>query len=539
MSEHKAKYGVEISGVDKVIHSFHKMEEGAEKFEKRLEGTHEKALELFAALGLGFEAFEFLKEAVDEYRELNIAQARLNLLLKNSGAGKEMFGELKTQAKEFSESLGVTELSVVKLQAQMANIFPNANGSAFKLVTEDVENFATATGKSAEEAMSVIMKGLLRPDKIRLLANELGLSKPEADKISKLGATGHVRQADKLILEILDKKYKNGAEEIRKADPMFELNKSILELKEALGPPLGLLVHELTPRIKNLVDGIDNWLKKLNPGDIENYISDIKKGIEGLVTIWGITKAAGAVSTIGKGVGAIAGEAAGVSAAVTLVEIAAIAAGVYLLFGNTIKDAFKGRPEDSASIKLDKNIILGDLKEGASSYNKFWGKNDLTKLLKNHPETLDDKDFINNVLTKASKNTDRTFGTNIANIINNARNVVSDFEKYKTNVGLNKISTNETKMISPLNSSYKTIKDKNKEEADLNKKSGKGPGNDFDVPDSVVGSKSTSIFITINDGLVHELNFHTTNLTESAGIIEEEVAAAIANALNTAQGIVK
>lgn len=279
------KLGVQIEG--NALGKLKELNESAERLEKKLEGVHEIGKELFSTIGVGFAAlagFEFLKEGLQEYKQINIQAALLNNQLRNSGKySEELVESLKEQREVLKNESFFKEDDILKFQTLLTRAYSNANNEFRKQFGEVVGNLAAEDGNLAEHFSELQHALQLKPsakgDKVALKKELAFLSDAEFEKhraqIMKAAEPGHVF-ADEM-LPIIAEITKGRREAVIQADPMVKLNHDLEEFRINLGhlvqeiqkrflPQFDKAILFLDDLVTNHFDQIKEWAIKIAEG---------------------------------------------------------------------------------------------------------------------------------------------------------------------------------------------------------------------------------------------------------------------------------
>jgi hypothetical protein len=277
MAENTINYGLNLH--DNFTKVMEHAEKSAENLEKRLEKIHEVGKELFTTLGIGFAAFkgfEFIKEGMEEMKDLNIQVAIMNNQLKNSGKySKEFVENLKNEREELSKLGFLNDVDVAKFQNNLIKAFSNANEAFREEFSKTAANIADGgdieeAGRKLQQVLSLKPSNKGYKENIKKIFAEFGPTayQENEEKIKRAGLKGHDYGAE--MLEIIKNLpgVKGRRNAMNEADPEYKLNQGLDALRDNLGK-MGLAIQErFLPGMEKVID----WINEM----VTNHFETIK-----------------------------------------------------------------------------------------------------------------------------------------------------------------------------------------------------------------------------------------------------------------------
>ncbi len=182
---------------------------GIDKLQKSFMGLGKT----IAALGVASLGLAFAK-MIKETNAQDAAMAQLNATLKSTGgaAGKTA-EQLSATASSLQKMSTYADDSIIKMQGLLLK-FTNIKGDNFDRATKSILDMSTALGKDLNASAVLVGKALDNPIKGMTALAKVGVTFTEGQKetIKALVETGKSAEAQALILQELEKRYKGSAE---------------------------------------------------------------------------------------------------------------------------------------------------------------------------------------------------------------------------------------------------------------------------------------------------------------------------------------
>lgn len=213
----------------------------------------------------GFDVFkDAINDANDYRRTANLTAAAIK---STGGAANVSASYIATLSDKFAEQDGITKgvaQSVANMVLRYKSIKDTGTSKVFDETTQAALNMAAATGKSATAAATQLGRALDNPTKnlSALTRSGVTFTAGQTKLIQKLASSGHLLQAQNLILDQV--KVKFGGAAAAAATPLSKLKTSANELQLAIGA-------YLIPKLDNLANTgtkAFEWAQK-NPGQVK------------------------------------------------------------------------------------------------------------------------------------------------------------------------------------------------------------------------------------------------------------------------------
>jgi flagellar motor switch/type III secretory pathway protein FliN len=197
-----------------------------------------------------------VKAAGDQAR----ADAQLEAVIKSTGGAAGMTAE---EVKKMAGALqNVTDYSDETIQSgqNMLLTFTNIHKDVFPRATKAMLDMSTAMGTDLKGTAIQLGKALNDPIQGIQALSRVGVQFTQAQKdvIKTLVETGRGMEAQKMILQELEKEFGGSAEAV--STPMMQLKNQINEVQEALGAALLPTVRELTNAVLPHVKALAAWM---------------------------------------------------------------------------------------------------------------------------------------------------------------------------------------------------------------------------------------------------------------------------------------
>lgn len=494
-------------------------EKNALKFEGTLNsvgrGIKEFAIGAVAAFGLVAGA-EFLSGSVEMYNEAAQAQGQLVASLESTRYAAGLSEEALTAQAEALQRLTLYDDDATKSAQSLLLTFTNIRGEVFTNAIPVIQDMATKMGTDLAGSAVQVGKALNDPIKGITALQRVGVSFSETQKqhIAHLVETNHAAEAQGLILAELEKEFGGSARAAAAmgTGPLEVLKNQFNDNRERLGELIvnGLMV--LQPAIEGLITGFGMFIDFLQQS--AQWVSENSTTIGvlavGIAAYTVVTNAAAIASGIASGVTAVWTAAqwalnAAMNAnpiGVIILAVTGLVAAVTYAWKNFegfrgavmgtwevlknlvgfIKDwvinVFSGLADVIAGVfTLDGDKIQAGLTRAVSAYAEF-GKSAATAFSKGYADGV--KDFRADQVAKPEATPafgKQPFGKQAD---------PTSFSMPKTKAG------------------------------------------------SVQGQKVTTINITI-ENLIREFKIQTTNMTDAAARIKQQVTTAVTGAINESQ----
>lgn len=229
-----------------------------------------------AATFVAFKAFEFIKDSIGEYRELNNQQFMFNQQLKNSGIYSEELVKNLTARREQLNSLGfVDDVDQIKMQRDLLKNYSGSNSSFqndYQTATADIAaskgTDLTGAGSMLDKALRGAAKGLNE-----LLGRDQMVEYQKAFKLMQKQGL----DADTARLEAIKKIYAGQAVLRLNNDPQLQLDVAIDELsdtvRDKLGPLFVELIKKITPLVRQLGEFVNTHMVQITK--TLKFVSDL------------------------------------------------------------------------------------------------------------------------------------------------------------------------------------------------------------------------------------------------------------------------
>ena len=447
---------------------------------------------------------------MEEFEKLEKVQAKIeaNLTATQEKAGLTE-NALSAMATTMNDKVEANVDAIKDMQSQLLT-FPAITKDVFEQSMSLVADIAAQTGHGLSETAIMYGKALSSPmDGLqKMMRYGVMFTQQEKDKIIKLQESGHLIEAQKLMMEdIANSGYGGVAEKMFDANPLSRFNKEMYKLQISIGDMATDILHDLTPSlvqfVKAIQDGV-SWIKQ-HKELLHNLLIVAGEGI----LVWGTyTLALGAVTV---GAQLFSGAMSVLTMVMNLnpfqkwvIAIAAATEAIIYCYHHfetfhAVLWAVWGTIKEFAA-------IVGDIFMGL--YHTIHGTFNL------------DVNEINEGMNKGISAV-----TNAAQRLGKAAKDgyaegLADFAQDNAKVSV------ASSAAAPKKLGGKTAKVLGDEEGKAGKsQTGKAQG-----------TKNTTINITIGN-LVHDINIKTSNFIESTSKIKEKITEALTDALNDSQHV--
>lgn len=299
MGSHNVEY--QISLKDLLSGKIKEAESHVNHFEGALEHTKNVTKELMGA-AVGFfglyQGIEFIKSSVEAYNNVEKSLSQLRAGLKSTGgAAGVTYEELTEGAERFAASTIYNKEALLDMQAQLLS-FPEVSHEVFEQAEQAIMDLATRTGHSLHDVSIMVGKALGDPTKGITALRRVGVefSQSQTEVIKKLAETGHVAQAQQMILKELGREYagSTSAASATAGGQMEILKHRFDEVKESIGKLVMEETIKLAPTLKALIEDFKHLVEWVDKNK-ETIIDVTKAVVEVTATIWLFGKANAAI----------------------------------------------------------------------------------------------------------------------------------------------------------------------------------------------------------------------------------------------------
>lgn len=270
MSDERISVSIEVE--DKFTNAFNKMNESLKNVESNLSKVKDIAdknnntMAKFAQ-GIGqaasaFAGFSIIKSTITEFQNAEMAQNKLNKAFENT---KGTLGVTKNELEKFGRTLEDKTIfggeAIASVQTKLI-AFRNIGGDAFLRATEMALNFSTATGQDAAAGATILGKALSNPIEGLSALKKAGVdfNFEQEQMIEKMVRAGDIYNAQKMILDELDKTYKGVAEsQAQGTGQLILMANKFGDLSEKIGE---VLFSYLEPFIKFINDSAIPFMQR-------------------------------------------------------------------------------------------------------------------------------------------------------------------------------------------------------------------------------------------------------------------------------------
>lgn len=243
------------------------------------------AIEVFAL----YEAYDFGKESFQDFAKLETVTAGIDQILKNTHESAGQTSESLKELAEHQKDLTIFSTRQTLESEKMLLAFTNIRGEIYDHSIPAIANMASFMGTDLKTATEIAGKALNNPRMAaRLLRQEgIALSKQQIKLIAHLQDTGHMAQAQGLILSELEKRYAGAGEVAAKTGegPMKQLSNSFEEIREMIGALISQGLKKLIPYIKELVKYVKEHIPQL-----KEWAHEVMEIVRWLKKNWEIIK---------------------------------------------------------------------------------------------------------------------------------------------------------------------------------------------------------------------------------------------------------
>lgn len=515
--------------------------ETADMHAHRLEHTMGAVNEMLGVIGIAgaaFAGFEFLKSAHEDFEKLHQSEVQLENTLKNTGDRAGFTGEQMIQmAEDTSHSIKATESNIVDVENALSR-FGSIGGENFKKAIELSADMAASLKTDGVEVARSLARILDSPAQNARLLRQYGitLTKSQREALEAMDKLGEKAKEQTVIFQLLaDRGYGGAAAAAANADPAFQFSKGVEEMKLQVGELVNEVEKDLMPTALEFL----GWMKSSVHWIKENK-TEIGAVVKALGVFWvtletvnlviipfveGLTMVAPAATEAAVGV-----EAVGVAAETAMGPIGILAAavtGLIYLFTTL------GEKQEAA-----KNKYLGDTANDEDDFvtqgmEKYKGKGDKAAF----KAALQDE--ISDVAQER-----KTYEGLMQDALKSAG--YKSYDEYQKDPKIWGEGMRDDN-IDAYNKELEIVGAREKGISAVSTvgrtKAMKGPADKKDLPEGppkepktkATGSKSVTINVTINGGLIHEQTIQTTVVKEAANKVKDLMTAALTDAVNDFQ----
>jgi hypothetical protein len=211
---------------------------------------------------------EFASESVDAYNQMRQAGAQLEATLTSTGGA---IGLTREELEGIAESLAKTTLyskdATIGMEGVLAT-FTQVRGEIAEKAIPAIQDLSTKMHQDLQSSAVQVGKALNDPIRGITALRRVGVSFTQAqeDVIKKLVETGHVAEAQGMILKELNTEFGGSSKAARDAAPPMErLKNRIEEIKESVGGWIVQLQEKLAPimiKIIELTERTVGWINQ-------------------------------------------------------------------------------------------------------------------------------------------------------------------------------------------------------------------------------------------------------------------------------------
>lgn len=226
----------------------------ADNAAKGLEATMGAVKSALGVLGVGFAIFkgaEFIGESVEKFHKLEEANAQLRAGLEStrSAAGLS-FQDIQDGAKDLASHMKYSRTEILAMQSVLLT-FPSITKAGFMPASEIIADMSTRLGQDLKSSAIQVGKALQDPIKGVTALRRVGVNFNEAqtETIKKLAETGHMAQAQGLIMKELRVEFEGSARAAFNADPLAGFSKMMGSFSMAVGEAGHEVLKGLAPAL--------------------------------------------------------------------------------------------------------------------------------------------------------------------------------------------------------------------------------------------------------------------------------------------------
>lgn len=264
--DNKTEYTISLK--DLFSQGIHKADAATQSLEGHVFSLKGIVKELGSVLGISFavfKGFEFIKSGVEKVEELHQAEAQVAAALLSTheaaGLSKEA---LEANAIALAANSKFSRAGVTDMQSLLLT-FTQVKKKIFEDAEPAIMDLATRMGGDLKGATIQVGKALNDPIQGLNALRRVGVSftKDQRAVITKLAETGHMAEAQRLILKELNTEFAGSSAAAAAADPYFRFNKIMESLKLQVGAVAMSIGKALMPyltKFLTLIKASITWL---------------------------------------------------------------------------------------------------------------------------------------------------------------------------------------------------------------------------------------------------------------------------------------
>lgn len=278
-----------------------KMDEKIQQSKKRFDGLN-SSIGLVKTGLAALAGAEIFREVVQATAEAEKAQALLASQIKATGdASGISMGQMLEMAESFQKTTTYSHVQIEQIQSELM-AFTNITGDQFKRTIQAVLDFSAVTGRDASESVRTLGQAINNPISSMGRLTQAGISLDESTKanIKSLQESGHLVEAQTLLLSKLEKSYGGAAAAARDTlgGALTGLKNDFDDLLEGKGGGL-----------QGATDGVKALDAALQDPAVQQGIASLVGGLLRLVGVLG--QVAAAFARVGEGIGEFFAKAQG------------------------------------------------------------------------------------------------------------------------------------------------------------------------------------------------------------------------------------
>ena len=217
-----------------------------------------------------FAGVEFLKGSVEAFNESEQASAQLDATLRSTANAAHLNREaLDEQSLALMNSSLFDDDAITHTQALLAT-FTNIKDAIYMDAVPAIADLATKMGGDLQGATIQVGKALNDPIQGMTALRRVGVSFSESQQnvIKKLQETGHMAEAQQLILKELNTEFGGSAKASAEAGTgaYTVLQHQVGNVREEIGGLVVSIGNELLPMFRGMVDGLHDVVQGLKTG---------------------------------------------------------------------------------------------------------------------------------------------------------------------------------------------------------------------------------------------------------------------------------
>lgn len=250
----------------------------------------ESTMSILGVAAGAFAGIEFLKGSVEAFNESEQASAQLDASLRSTGNAANLNREaLDAQALALMNTSLFDDDAITHTQGLLAT-FTNIKDAIYMDAVPAIADLATKMGGDLQGATIQVGKALNDPTKGLAALGRVGVSfsQSQKDVIEKLQATGHMAEAQKMILAELHKEFGGSAKAASEAGTgaYTVLQHQMGNVREEIGGMVVAIGNELLPMFHSMVDGVASLVHGLK--DAWHWVKENKDIFKALAVGIGI-----------------------------------------------------------------------------------------------------------------------------------------------------------------------------------------------------------------------------------------------------------